>query len=47
MTLKLMLGSASLPGGYSKEEMEGLKTMDEFQTTGSGYARIQGSRPQV
>ncbi|CAE6387299.1 unnamed protein product [Rhizoctonia solani] len=37
----------SLPGGYSKEEMEGLKTMDEFQTTGSGYARIQGSRPQT
>ncbi|CAE6468223.1 unnamed protein product [Rhizoctonia solani] len=47
MTLKTMLGLAGLPGGYSKESIEGIKRADEFFATGSGYARIQSTRPQT
>ncbi|CAE6451764.1 unnamed protein product [Rhizoctonia solani] len=47
MTLRTILGFAGLPGGYSKETMEGLRRSDELSVTGSGYAKIQGTRPQT
>jgi hypothetical protein len=47
MTLKTALGFAGLPGGYSKEEINALKAGKEFWETGSGYSKIQGTRPQV
>ncbi|CAE6406700.1 unnamed protein product [Rhizoctonia solani] len=47
MTLKTMLSFFGLPGGYSKEAMEGLKSLDDFRISGSGYSRIQGTRPQT
>ncbi|CEL56141.1 hypothetical protein RSOLAG1IB_07594 [Rhizoctonia solani AG-1 IB] len=47
MTLRSALGLAGLPGGYPKDEMDALTTNKEFQVTGAGYHRIQGTRPQT
>jgi hypothetical protein len=47
MTLRSALGLAGLPGGYPKDEMDALASSKEFQVTGAGYHRIQGTRPQV
>lgn len=42
-----MLGFAGLPGGYPKRVIEGLKKGEEFIKTGSAYANIQETKPQV
>ncbi|CAE6406784.1 unnamed protein product [Rhizoctonia solani] len=47
MTLRSTLGLVGLPGGYPKDEMDGLANSKEFQATGAGYHRIQGTRPQT
>ncbi|QRW22287.1 epoxide hydrolase [Rhizoctonia solani] len=47
MTLRTILGFAGLPGGYSKKTIEGLKSASGFISGGSGYMRIQGTRPQT
>ncbi|KAJ1302762.1 hypothetical protein OPQ81_003071 [Rhizoctonia solani] len=47
MTLKTILGSAGLPGGYPKDEMNGIKITREFDATGAGYQKIQGTKPQT
>ena len=47
MTLKTVLGLAGLPGGYPKDEIDGIEAVKEFITTGTGYSQIQGTRPQV
>ncbi|KAG8708354.1 hypothetical protein FRC11_006544, partial [Ceratobasidium sp. 423] len=47
MTLKTVLGFAGLPGGYPRDEMDGIKSAQEFRATGAGYQKIQGTRPQT
>ncbi|KAB5587563.1 hypothetical protein CTheo_8998 [Ceratobasidium theobromae] len=47
MTIKTVLGFAGLPGGYSKDDIEGIKASKRFQEIGSGYMKIQGTRPQT
>lgn len=47
ITLKLILGGKGLPGGYSGDEMAGVKRMQEFLSTGNAYMRLQGTRPQA
>lgn len=47
MVLKTILGFAGLPGGYGKDEIDDLNGSKRFWEDGSGYARIQGTRPQV
>ncbi|CUA76371.1 hypothetical protein RSOLAG22IIIB_06233 [Rhizoctonia solani] len=42
-----MLGFAGLPGGYPKDEIDGIRFLQEFQATGTGYQQIQGTRPQT
>ncbi|QRW22227.1 epoxide hydrolase [Rhizoctonia solani] len=44
--LKLVLGANSIPGGYSADEMEGVRRVQEFGTIGNAYMKIQGTRPQ-
>ncbi|KAF8727512.1 Sec1 family, partial [Rhizoctonia solani] len=43
---KLVLGANSIPGGYSADEMEGVRRVQEFGTIGNAYMKIQGTRPQ-
>lgn len=45
--LKTVLGFAGIPGGYSKDDVEGLKEVQQFVKTGAGYSTLQGTRPQV
>ncbi|ELU41150.1 ATP binding protein [Rhizoctonia solani AG-1 IA] len=45
--LKLVLGANSIPGGYSADEMEGVRRVQEFGTIGNAYMKIQGTRPQL
>ncbi|ELU36190.1 epoxide hydrolase [Rhizoctonia solani AG-1 IA] len=45
--LKLVLGANSIPGGYSADEMEGVRRVQEFGTIGNAYMKIQGTRPQT
>ncbi|KAG9039362.1 hypothetical protein FRB95_010650 [Tulasnella sp. JGI-2019a] len=47
MLVKTILGSFGVPGGYSAEQMNGLKITEEFQKTGSAYSKIQAQRPQT
>lgn len=47
MILKTTLGFAGLPGGYSKEDIGGIKSGQEFREIGTGYSKIQGTRPQT
>ncbi|KAG8712181.1 hypothetical protein FRC11_000778, partial [Ceratobasidium sp. 423] len=47
MILKTTLGYAGLPGGYPKDEMDGIARIKEFMATGTGYSQIQGTRPQT
>ncbi|KAL5640336.1 hypothetical protein ACGC1H_007564 [Rhizoctonia solani] len=47
MTLKTTLGLLGLPGGYPKDEMDGLAGIKELTATGTGYSQIQGTRPQT
>lgn len=47
MALKTALGFAGLPGGYLEQEIEGLKIAAEFSKTGSSYAYLQETKPQV
>ncbi|CAE6416672.1 unnamed protein product [Rhizoctonia solani] len=47
MTLKTALGLAGLPGGYPKDEIDGIAKAQEFLTSGAGYQKIQGTRPQT
>ncbi|CAE7172247.1 unnamed protein product [Rhizoctonia solani] len=47
MTLKTILGLAGLPGGYPKDEIDGIEKAKEFMRSGTGYSQIQGTRPQT
>ncbi|QRW15236.1 epoxide hydrolase [Ceratobasidium sp. AG-Ba] len=47
LAVKVALGRIGLPGGYSKQDMGGLKAAEEFATTGSAYAHVQETRPQT
>ncbi|CAE7196296.1 unnamed protein product, partial [Rhizoctonia solani] len=47
MTLKILLGIAGLPGGYPKDEIDGIERTKEFLRSGTGYSQIQGTRPQT
>jgi hypothetical protein len=47
ITLKTILGQSGLPGGYSADDLEGMKRVQQFVTTETGYMRQQGTRPQV
>ncbi len=40
-------GDANPTEGLSPEELKGLADMGEYQKTGSGYAQIQGTKPQT
>ncbi len=40
-------GESEPTKGLTPEELQGLADMGEFQKTGSGYAQIQGTRPQT
>ncbi len=40
-------GESEPTQGLTPEELQGLADMGEFQKTGSGYAQIQGTRPQT
>ncbi|KAF8610282.1 alpha/beta-hydrolase [Ceratobasidium sp. AG-I] len=44
---KTVLGFAGLPGGYSQDDVDGLKEAQQFATTGAGYSTLQGTRPQT
>jgi len=45
--LKVVLGTAGIPGGYTKREIEYLKQTKDFLGPGSGYSKIQGTKPQT
>ncbi|KAG8688960.1 hypothetical protein FRC11_004417 [Ceratobasidium sp. 423] len=47
MTLKTTLGLAGLPGGYPRDEIDGIKNAEELRATGIAYQQIQGTRPQT
>ncbi|KDN49110.1 hypothetical protein RSAG8_02463, partial [Rhizoctonia solani AG-8 WAC10335] len=47
MAIKTALGFAGLPGGYPKDEIDGIVNIKEFMATGTGYSQIQGTRPQT
>ncbi|CEL56068.1 hypothetical protein RSOLAG1IB_07521 [Rhizoctonia solani AG-1 IB] len=47
ISLKLILGSNGIPGGYSADEMAELQRVREFGTIGNAYMKIQGTRPQT
>lgn len=47
MALKTVLGFSGLPGGYSENEINGLKRAMAFGKSGGGYMQIQGTKPQV
>ncbi|KAF8713843.1 epoxide hydrolase, partial [Rhizoctonia solani] len=45
--LKTILGGNGIPGGYSADEMAGLRRMQEFLTSGNAYMKIQATRPEA
>lgn len=47
ISLKLMLGRAGLPGGYSEDDLQGLKRAEDFVKKGSAYRTLHGTRPQT
>lgn len=47
VAIRTILGFAGLPGGLPTDEVNGLKEGQKFMVTGTGYSKIQGTRPQT
>ncbi|KAG8688961.1 hypothetical protein FRC11_004418 [Ceratobasidium sp. 423] len=47
MSLKTTLGFAGIPGGYSRDDIVGIKRAQDFRISGTGYSRMQATRPQT